>query len=136
MSETPAVNPSKPWTRHERIGECDLYLGDCLGVMEEIGDRIDAIVSDPPYGIGYVHGAEKRKHASKHNERPILGDDKPFDPSPFLGWDCLLWGANHFAPRLPGGGAGSSGISATAEGSMINPTLRSLGEADPAPLIV
>jgi site-specific DNA-methyltransferase (adenine-specific)/modification methylase len=61
-------------------------------------------VTDPPYGINYVHGAEKRKFASRHNERPIIGDDKPFDPEPFLRWPSIFWGANHFASRLPGAG--------------------------------
>jgi adenine-specific DNA-methyltransferase len=37
------------WQRHERIGECDLYLGDCLEVMPHLG-RFDAVVTDPPYG--------------------------------------------------------------------------------------
>ena len=39
------------WQRHERIGNCDLYLGDCLEVMPGLG-RFDACVTDPPYGIG------------------------------------------------------------------------------------
>jgi DNA modification methylase len=43
------------WTRHERIGDCDLYLGDCLEVLPELGP-VDAVVADPPYGIGYVRG--------------------------------------------------------------------------------
>jgi site-specific DNA-methyltransferase (adenine-specific) len=37
------------WRRHERIGDCDLYLGDCLEVMPELG-RFDAVVTSPPYG--------------------------------------------------------------------------------------
>lgn len=66
--------------------------------------RVDAVVTDPPYGISYVHGAEKRRHASAHNEKPIIRDDRPFDPSPFLGQQVFCWGANHFAARLPGQG--------------------------------
>lgn len=89
--------------REERIGGQRLILGDCKLIAPTIGG-IDAIVSDPPYGINYVHGAEKRKFASRHNERPIVGDDEPFDPSPWLDWPCILWGANHFSARLPGHG--------------------------------
>ena len=89
--------------REERIGGQRLILGDSLQVMPLLG-RFDAVVTDPPYGIGYVHGAEKRRFASAHNEKPIAGDDRPFDPSPFLGGTCLFWGANHFAGKLPGGG--------------------------------
>jgi site-specific DNA-methyltransferase (adenine-specific) len=40
-----------PWKRHVRIGDCDLYLGDCLEVMPALG-KVDAILTDPPYGLG------------------------------------------------------------------------------------
>ena len=42
---------SEPWTRKEVIGDCTLYLGDCLEVMPALG-KVDAVVTDPPYGIG------------------------------------------------------------------------------------
>ena len=32
------------------IGNCELYLGDCLEIMPTLG-RVDAVVTDPPYGI-------------------------------------------------------------------------------------
>ena len=89
--------------REEVIGDCRLIQGDCREIMPTLG-RVDAVVTDPPYGIGYMHGAEKRKYASRHNEMQIIGDDKPFDPTPFLQFPCLMWGANHFAAKLPGGG--------------------------------
>jgi DNA modification methylase len=37
--------------REERIGDCRLILGDCLEVMPLLG-KVDAVVTDPPYGIG------------------------------------------------------------------------------------
>ncbi len=81
--------------RHERIGECDLYLGDCLAVMQELG-RFDAVLTDPPYGIDFTQRTTGLK---------IIGDDKPFDPSPFLalGVPAIFWGAEHFANKLPNG---------------------------------
>lgn len=34
------------------LGNCTLYLGDCLGVMKEIPDKsVDAVITDPPYGM-------------------------------------------------------------------------------------
>lgn len=40
--------------RVEHIGDCTLYLGDCLEVMPTLG-RFDAVVTDPPYGIGFPY---------------------------------------------------------------------------------
>ena len=37
--------------REERIGGHRLILGDCLEVMPLLG-KVDAVVTDPPYGIG------------------------------------------------------------------------------------
>jgi DNA modification methylase len=36
--------------RKEIIGPCELYLGDCLEILPEIG-TVDAVVTDPPYGV-------------------------------------------------------------------------------------
>jgi site-specific DNA-methyltransferase (adenine-specific) len=36
------------------IGDCVLYCGDCLEVMPTLeAGSVDAVVTDPPYGIGY-----------------------------------------------------------------------------------
>lgn len=35
--------------RVETIGDCTLYLGDCLEVLPTLG-KVDAVVTDPPYG--------------------------------------------------------------------------------------
>lgn len=63
-----------------------------------------AVVSDPPYGIDYAHsGGGGGKHSIRNTEG-LVGDDAPFDPSPWLAFDdVILWGGNHFAARLPHG---------------------------------
>lgn len=34
------------------LGNCTLYLGDCLAVMKDMPDKsVDAVITDPPYGI-------------------------------------------------------------------------------------
>jgi DNA modification methylase len=34
------------------LGDCTLYLGDCLEVMKQLPDKsVDAVITDPPYGI-------------------------------------------------------------------------------------
>src|SRR4029450_4248771 len=39
-----------PWER-EQIGACTLYRGDCREILPML-QRIDAVVMDPPYGVG------------------------------------------------------------------------------------
>ena len=41
--------------RKETIGSCELYLGDCREVLPGL-DGVEAIVSDPPFGISYKSG--------------------------------------------------------------------------------
>lgn len=90
-----------PYYSHAGI---TIYHGDCRELLPLV--TYAAIVADPPYGIGYVHGAEKIPNASVLNEMPIVGDDKPFDPAFLLQRDVptILWGGNHYAPRLPASG--------------------------------
>ncbi len=38
-------------TRKEIIGDCTLYLGDCRDILPTL-PKVDAVVTDPPYGIG------------------------------------------------------------------------------------
>lgn len=42
------------------IGDCTLYLGDCLEIMPTLG-KVDAVVTDPPYGIGGSNGTIGKK---------------------------------------------------------------------------
>ena len=88
--------------RKEVLAEgVECILGDCLEVMPTI-DGFDAIVSDPPYGISYVHSGKSGGRWHRSNTKPIYADDAPFDPSPFVIYpNVLLWGADHFATRLP-----------------------------------
>jgi site-specific DNA-methyltransferase (adenine-specific)/modification methylase len=93
-----------PSPYYERDGVA-IYHGDCLEIIGAL-EGVDAIVSDPPYGIGYVKGeGGKGIHRNgRRNIEAITGDDSPFDPSPFLGYrHVILWGANHYAQRLPHG---------------------------------
>ena len=78
-----------------------LILGDSESI--ELPDA-DALVSDPPYGIGYAHGGNSGVLArtTKFVGRKVLGDDKPFEPARWLQYPIVvLWGANHYASRLP-----------------------------------
>jgi len=94
-------------SREEIIGDCRLILGDCLEILPTLG-RVDAVVTDPPYGMALdtdysgFNGWGGKGHAYE----AVIGDDRPFDPRPLLHLApvCILWGANHFASRLPDSG--------------------------------
>ena len=42
------------------IGDATLYLGDCLEILPTL-DKVDAVVTDPPYGIGEAAGKNKSR---------------------------------------------------------------------------
>ena len=89
------------------IGDATLYLGDCREILPGLG-KVDAVVTDPPYGIGYVRGTARTglhrgPGANKHAGVGVIGDGEDFDPLAVLNCSAnvLLWGADHFYPRLP-----------------------------------
>lgn len=92
------------------MSEVRLHLGDCLKLTLP---RVDAVVSDPPYGMDWDTDCARFSGGTKHHRKsaagrdwgkPIEGDGRPFDPSPWLDFPkAILWGANHFASRIPVG---------------------------------
>jgi site-specific DNA-methyltransferase (adenine-specific)/modification methylase len=84
-----------------------IYHGDCreVGSWSNEADAVTALVSDPPYGVGErtARRANGRGNLAACNDfPPVRGDDAPFDPSPWLTFpQVVLWGANHYADRLP-----------------------------------
>ena len=99
-------------------------------------DKIDLILTDPPYGINIVNTNGKIEGGKPDNQgivrynapvhfkervrdltgtvetpgvvqakryKPILNDDKPYDPTILLelNVDSIIWGANNFASKLP-----------------------------------
>lgn len=112
------------------IGDCTLYRGDSLALLNAgVFGKLGAIVSDPPYGIGYQHGGMNKNgngtgrtvggELLQAKTCAIIGDDQPFDPSPWVDAApqasasrgdqrgnalILLWGADNFRRSLPDGG--------------------------------
>lgn len=84
-----------------------IYHGDCREVLADAaqggGMASAAIVSDPPYGMDYEHGARRGGVKLGHDGESIVGDQEPFDPTHLLllGRPTILWGGNHFADKLP-----------------------------------
>ena len=96
--------------RVEKIGGQTLILADCRDVLPTLGSKdFDAIVCDPPFGIG-IDGQARRIKGKK-------SDRKGYE---FKGWDAerpeealkmiaaidcpkIIWGGNYFADLLPAG---------------------------------
>jgi site-specific DNA-methyltransferase (adenine-specific) len=83
-----------------------IYHGDC----REWTGGADAVVSDPPYGMAWDNRITGGRNGSNPGgrtrlyDRPIHGDEGPFDPAPWLSYsEVILWGANHYGQRLPVG---------------------------------
>jgi site-specific DNA-methyltransferase (adenine-specific) len=63
-----------------------------------------AIVTDNPYGMDNDADYSRFTGGLKESNtfEPIAGDDKPFDPQPWLSFPYVtLWGYQFLAPRLP-----------------------------------
>ena len=84
------------------IGDATLYRGDCMEVLPTLG-RFDAVITDPPYGIGA--GREKPHNGwSDYGigtwdlERPVRGI---FDAMRAVSDMQVIWGGNYFTDYLP-----------------------------------
>ena len=101
-----------PWKREVIIGDARLLLGDCLEILPHL-PKVDAVITDPPYGIG----ADRNLRANKrHGAAAVASKDYGVG-----GWDnetpaqvCLedmallgkwriFWGGNYFQFRATAG---------------------------------
>ena len=95
-----------------QLGEHRLMCGDSTKIegVEKLmnGEKADMVFTDPPYGMDLdtdyskITGGEGK--GKKHKE--VMGDDKPFDPSPLFemfGYceEIILFGADYYLPRIP-----------------------------------
>ena len=96
---------NRPWKRREVIGDCTLYLGDCLEILPTLGN-VDAVVTDPPYGIADKwKGGFNEKHGwGKAKTESVLRnewDAKPLDERALTillaaADQQIIWGGNYF----------------------------------------
>ena len=95
-----------PWKRKEVIGDCTLYLGDCLEVMGALG-KVDAVVTDPPYGIAADEAAAKNKgkwgwkYYGESEWDRFRPNSEIFATIKLQSREQIIWGGNYFTDMLP-----------------------------------
>ena len=63
---------------------------------------VDAVVTDPPYGIGLECANEASGGVGRQAFAEIHGDSELFDPSPWLSFrDVVLFGCNNYCYGIP-----------------------------------
>jgi len=93
--------------RKEIIGDCTLYLGDCLEVIPLL-DKVDAVITDPPYGIKVDSTMSKKSGARYGGAAAPRGtyiattwDNQPMSDEArdllisVSNWQ-IIWGGNYF----------------------------------------
>jgi site-specific DNA-methyltransferase (adenine-specific)/modification methylase len=79
-----------------QIGNATLYLGDCMDILPTL-PMVDAVITDPPYGIGFS------KSPSKWSRDNVGREASDWDSkAPDIKWllniapQVMVWGGNHF----------------------------------------
>lgn len=83
-----------------QIGDATLYLGDCMEILPTL-DRVDAVITDPPYGIG------ANKMTLGNGKRRIERGEVDWDSAPpssdlmaaimLAASKHIYWGGNYFS---------------------------------------
>jgi DNA modification methylase len=100
------------YTRKEVIGDAVLYLGDCLNILPTL-PKVDAVITDPPYGIKEAAGKAKTRTSGLSSKRRNADlyrkdyghstwDDAPIDSAlmelvRLAGRSCVIFGGNYYA---------------------------------------
>lgn len=87
-----------------QLNDCSLYLGDCLDVLPTLAPgSVDAVVTDPPYGIGKrlvsggtTSGGWHRMVASQADEWDVRPSRESFDLIFGMSDEQIIWGGNFF----------------------------------------
>ena len=93
--------------RVEHLAEgVTLYLGDCREILPTLG-KVDAVVTDPPYGIGEDGGRFRDRKGGGHRVLPKMHWDRVRPSAETLGIIMgkspvqIIWGGNYFVNCLP-----------------------------------
>ena len=93
----------QPYYHDERAG-ITIYHGNAREIVPCLSG-VDAVVTDPPYGIRYSPSQNSGKAWGAKTfvgSTVVAGDGEAFDPTFLLRFPRLvLFGANHYADKLP-----------------------------------
>lgn len=86
------------------IGNATLYRGDCMEVLPTL-PRVDAVITDPPYGIGQDGGAQRTRGSKRTNGAKKGWDAARPAADVFAAMESaadvrIYWGGNYFADYL------------------------------------
>ena len=91
---------SGPWKRCEVIGDATLYLGDCLEVLPTLG-AVDALVTDPPYGIGAHNsiGGDNKAAVRRYvnSQWDSITQPKAIETAISIARRAIVFGGNYYA---------------------------------------
>jgi len=82
-------------TERVEIGDAVLYHGDCLEILPTL-EKVDAVVTDPPYGIGFA--AQPTKWQRRAGKEPEAWDNATSDIVTMLPGiaPSIIWGGNYY----------------------------------------
>lgn len=85
------------------IGNATLYLGDCRDILPTL-PKVDAVITDPPYGIGEAAGKNKSRNnlAAAKDYGDDKWDDEPISDELMMavrraGRWAVVFGGNYYA---------------------------------------
>jgi hypothetical protein len=91
-------------THKEVIGNATLYLGDCREILPTL-PKVDAVITDPPYGIGADTHAGKAENGWRQYGSGGWDKERPtkavFDLMLAAAPVQIIWGGNYFTDYLP-----------------------------------
>lgn len=76
------------------IGDCRLLLGDCLEILPMLG-KVDAVLTDPPYGINIAANPVRQKHEKKAWDK-VAATAEAMAAIRAVSREQIIWGGNYF----------------------------------------
>ena len=76
----------------ETIGDATLYLGDCMDILPTL-QKVDAVITDPPYGIYACGGKWGKKSDLQWDKEPAKNLQQVLN----CGHKQAIWGGNYYS---------------------------------------